>query len=195
MVNSDHTSADSRKRPNITSPFDILSDQPDVVRETDAATHLSCTVPSAATIEHVEDRDSKLTRRRNSTCLPSSTRDRPEARTKRVKIDVTFDQKCVDSGEGDTEEPRKMCERDDAQPRSHPRFTLPKRIDLSQAGLRRSSRPKEFRKKDEKNEATVSLATSTTTTKTKAHAPFGSSSLRRAITLFALLSIVQAATS
>ena len=162
LVNSDHTSADSRKRPNITSPFDILSDQPDVVRETDAATHLSCTVPSAATIEHVDKRDVKLTGRRNSTCLRSSTRDRPEARTKRVKIDVTFDQKCVDSGEGDTEEPRKMYERDDAQPRSHPRFTLPKRIDLSQAGLRRSSRLKELRKKDENNKAVISRELGTT---------------------------------
>ena len=191
MVNSDHTSNDSRKRPNITSPFDILSDQPDAVPENDAATHLSCAVPSAK--ESGDKRDCKLTERRNSS-LRSSTRDRPEARTKRVKIDATCDQKCVDSGEGDTEEPRKMCERDDAQPRSHPRFTLPKRIDLSQAGLRRSSRLKELRKKDEKNEA-VSLATSTTTTKTKAHAPFGSSRLRRAITFFALLSIVQATTS
>ena len=66
---------------------------------------------------------------------------------------------------------------------------MPAKINLSQAGLRRSSRLKELRKTDEKNEASVSLAT--TTSKRKAHAPFGSSSLKKAITLFALLSNVQ----
>ena len=71
----------------------------------------------------------------------------------------------------------------------HSQLTLPQKINLSQAGLRRSSRLKELRKKDEKNEASVSLAT--TTSKRKAHAPFGSSSLKKAITLFALLSNVQ----
>ena len=41
LDNSDHQSPDRVKRSTITSPFDIMSDQPDAVPENDINTHLS----------------------------------------------------------------------------------------------------------------------------------------------------------
>ena len=54
LENRKHTSPDVSARPTITSPFDILSDQPDVVPENDVTNNtssLSRAGPSAATID------------------------------------------------------------------------------------------------------------------------------------------------
>ena len=180
LDNLKHTSPDVSARPTITSPFDILSDQPDVVPENDVtnASLLSRAGPSAATVRENHKRS-------QSSLLPS-TRDRPEARSKRVRTDAGRTAKQFTSVDERGSQPTKSGDYDC---QGHSQLTLPAKINLSQAGLRRSSRLKELRKTDEKNEASVSLAT--TTSKRKAHAPFGSSSLKKAITLFALLSNVQ----
>ena len=53
LENRKHTSPDVCARPTITSPFDILSDQPDAVPENDVTnnSNLSRAEPSAATID------------------------------------------------------------------------------------------------------------------------------------------------
>ena len=170
-------------RPIITSPFDILSDQPDAEPENDVDTHLSRAGPCAATIEHVNN--NKI---RRSPTFSLSSHDRPDThRSKRVRFGAA--RTAVQFSSAD-ERGSQLCESHDASPSSQSQLTMPKRVNLSEAGLRRSSRLKELRKKDEMNEASVSLTT--TTSKPKAHAPFGSSSrLQKAITLFALLSNVQ----
>ena len=170
-------------RPTITSPFNILSDQPDAVPENDVDTHLSRTGPCAATIEHVNN--NKI---RRSPTFSLSSHDRPDThRSKRVRFGAA--RTAVQFSSVD-ERGSQLCESHDASPSSQSQLTMPKRMNLSEARLRRSSRLKELRKKDEMNEASVSLTA--TTSKPKAHAPFGlSSRLQKAITLFALLSNVQ----
>ena len=62
--------------------FELPSDQPDVVPENDVtnASLNSRAGPSAATVRE--------NHKRSQSSLPSSTRDRPEARTKRVRTDA-----------------------------------------------------------------------------------------------------------
>ena len=122
LVNSQSASPDrdvTCTRPTITSPFDILSDQPDAVPENDVDMHLSRAGPCAATIEHVNN--NKI---RRSPTFSLSSHDRPDThRSKRVRFGAA--RTAVQFSSAD-ERGSQLCESHDASPSSQSQLTMPR---------------------------------------------------------------------
>ncbi|EJK58187.1 hypothetical protein THAOC_21711, partial [Thalassiosira oceanica] len=156
------------QRAKITSPYDIVPDQ-DLMSQTENDVN-----PTAST----------------STGDANSTDPVEEPRSKRRKVsfrDVASVSPSDSAGSRVSECSRPNTSRASSFPHeADDSLLMPTRINLFEAGLRRSARLRELRKQDEENEAT---ALTTKTTKSK-QSFFGKQPIRKVINLIALLSSV-----